>query len=315
MKFQTSTISSDDSDQRLDRWLKRLFPGLPQNLIQKALRKGDIRINGKKADSNYRLIENDEVKYPVFEEHTEIEKEVKASKLNLKEYTLYQDDDIFVLNKPQGIAVQGGTNIEDCIDDALHQLQFDKKDRPRLVHRLDKDTSGVLLLARTLKAAQFYATVFKEKHATKLYWAVTIGSPPQTKGMLKAPLLKHNETTYEKVTIDDEGKAAETRYKILKSTDEFTLMQLEPLTGRTHQLRVHCATFGFPILGDGKYGGKEAQLKIGKSRPTLHLHAKSLTIPTLSGQYLNIVAPLPKHMLETFKILGFSDENDKTTLY
>lgn len=315
MKIQTSTISAEDSEQRLDRWLKRLFPGLPQNLIQKALRKGDIRANGKKIDSNYRLIENDEIKYPIFEQNIMFKKENKTSRLNIKDYILYQDDDIFVLNKPQGIAVQGGTNIDDCIDNALGQLQFDKKDKPRLVHRLDKDTSGILLLARTLKAAQFYTNVFKEKRATKLYWAITVGNPSQTKGILKAALLKNNETTYEKVIIDDEGKEAETRYKVLKTKDKFTLVQLEPLTGRTHQLRVHCANYGFPILGDGKYGGKDAQLKIDKSRPTLHLHAKSLSIPTLSGQYLNIVAPLPKHMLETFKILGFNDENDKTTLY
>lgn len=298
-----SIIDQMQSNQRLDRWLKRLYPLTPQGHIQRLLRKGDIKVNGKKSEANYRLQEHDVVTHPEFSIPETDPKETKTSKLNLRNFIIYEDDDLYVLDKPQGIAVQGGTNISDSIADALPQLGKEA----RLVHRLDKDTSGILLIARHLKASQFYAECFKSKKTTKLYWAICCHAPKKDDGIIDLKLLKDTNSKYEKIIVSEEGKESQSRYKVLAKGRSYSLLELEPLTGRTHQLRVHSAEYGFPIYGDGKYGGKEAQEKLGTTRPTLHLHARALFIHAPSGQKLRFVAPLPKHMLETLDLLGFKD--------
>jgi 23S rRNA pseudouridine955/2504/2580 synthase len=225
----------------------------------------------------------------------------------LRDAVLYRDDWAIAVNKPAGLAVQGGTNTDRHVDALLDGLRFESRDRPRLVHRLDKDTSGVLLIARTPAAAAFFTRAFRDKTTRKIYWAITAGLPQLRQGRIDLALAKQAGIRGgERVHADEEGKSAVTYYSVVDHAGtRASWLALLPVTGRTHQLRAHCAALGTPILGDGKYGGNAAQLPGGAAAHQLHLHARSLDIPHPQRGTLSVTAPLPAHMRQMWEFFGF----------
>jgi 23S rRNA pseudouridine955/2504/2580 synthase len=313
---QTLTISPEESETRLDRWFRRHFPSVGHGLLEKWLRTGQVRVDGKRAKANHRLEAGQTVRVPPLPaEEAPAGKarpprtpvDAKTAQM-LRDAVLYRDDDVIVLNKPPGLAVQGGTGMSDRhLDAMLDALMFERDDRPRLVHRLDKDTSGVLLLGRTAQATAKLAAAFKSRQARKCYWALVVGVPKIAQGRIDAALAKLPGRAGEKMAVDeDDGKHAVTYYRIVDSAlKRAAWLELEPRTGRTHQLRAHCTLLGTPILGDGKYGAAEAFIAgTGISRK-LHLHARALRLPHPRGGMLEVVAPLPDHMAGSFEFFGF----------
>ncbi|HSV27947.1 MAG TPA: RluA family pseudouridine synthase [Candidatus Omnitrophota bacterium] len=316
MTVQTLTVTPDEADIRLDRWFRRHYPEVGHGLLEKWLRTGQVRVEGKRAKSNQRLEPGQQVRVPPIPTGDAPKPEAKrpvvdaATAKMLKDAVLYMDDDVIVLNKPPGLATQGGTGMGDKhLDAMLDALTFDKPDRPRLVHRLDKDTSGVLLLGRTAGAAAKLAAAFKSREAKKLYWALVVGVPKIRRGRIDAPLAKLTGKMGDKVAVDeDDGKRAVTWYRVVDNALRKTAwLEMEPRTGRTHQLRVHCALLTTPILGDGKYGGQDAFIAgTGISRK-LHLHSRAIRMPHPKGGVLQVVAPLPEHMAKSFDFFGFDE--------
>ena len=307
---QHITVSGEDDGIRLDRWFKRNFPDFPHATMEKALRKGDIRVDKKRVKSNARLEEGQVVRVPPFKPREENSKPLKKAakwtpqqEKSLQDSVIFKNEDVLVINKPAGISVQGGSGIKLSIDDMLGCLQFEKEDRPKLVHRLDKDTSGVLLLARRPAAAANMAELFKTKRTEKIYGAVLVGVPKHASGKISNKIMKTAAGAgKEKVRSDDDGKVATTLYRVLGTAGkQYSLVELVPITGRTHQLRVHMAENGTPILGDGKYGGKLAI--VNNMNKEMHLHAHKLTIP-YENKTLSFEATLPGHMVATLKLLG-----------
>ncbi len=307
------TISDDDNDIRLDRWFKRHFPNLQHAMLEKYLRKGAVRLDGKKAKSSDRIRAGQVLGYPEFGEDVAFVKAKPQTNEQDAEFVrslvLYKDANVIIINKPFGLPVQGGTKIKKSLDDMLGGLMFDAKERPKLVHRLDRDTSGVLVLARNTKSASLLAKMFAGKDIEKTYLALTHGRPLQTVGTIDYRLLKaeYGENSYERVAVDDEeGKYARTEYRVVEAlARRFALMELKPLTGRTHQLRVHMQAINCPIVGDEKYGGDELQAQDVGIADGLHLHARRIVIPAFgSGKKIDVTAPLPTHMKESFKALG-----------
>ena len=315
---ETRTIAEDEAGLRLDRWFSRHFPHLTHGRLEKLLRTGQVRVDGARAKANVRLEAGQLVRVPPLPDappdavkpgpHRISDSEAR----DLQAAVLYRDDDVIVLNKPPGLATQGGTGQTKHVDGMLDVLRFDAKDRPRLVHRLDKDTSGVLLLGRNARATAWLAEAFRDRHARKLYWALTVGVPQLAQGKIDMPLAKQVGPGGERMMGDDDaGKPAVTLYQVLETAGrKAAWLALAPLTGRTHQLRTHCAAMGTPIVGDGKYGGDDAYLR-GAISPLLHLHARSISIPRPRGGVLNVKAPLPPHMRETWKLFGLDEEDDR----
>lgn len=314
-KVKIIKVSSSDTGIRLDRWFKRNNPDISHIAIEKALRKGQVRVDGKRCKANFRLEEGMEIKIPAFLEtktknyssKQQDKKEVAPGLIDLiKKAIIFQDKDIIVLNKPEGIPVQGGTKIKFSIDDCLPFLTFGSKEIPKLVHRLDRDTSGVLILARSANVAGLISREFKERKVEKNYLAVVVGIPKLESGRINLPLLKGTESGYkEKVKVNKEnGLRAITDYKVVdKISDRAALVSLKPITGRTHQLRVHMCSQNTPILGDAKYGGSNAFIRdIEGLSDKLHLHAASMKLMN----YSEFKAELPKHFKQTLKFLGLS---------
>jgi 23S rRNA pseudouridine955/2504/2580 synthase len=218
----------------------------------------------------------------------------------------YRDDHILALNKPPGLAVQGGTNTRVHVDGLLDALRFGKAERPRLVHRLDKDTSGVLVLGRTAASTRWLAAGFRERKVRKLYWALVAGVPQPKEGVIRAPLAKLPGRRGDKVSVSEQGKPAETVYRVLEHAGRTVAsVAIEPLTGRTHQIRAHMAlVLGTPVLGDGKYGAGKA-FPDGVPVTGLQLHAAALELPMPSGSPLCIAAPIPISMRDLYGFLGF----------
>lgn len=308
-------VTSDEDGMRLDRWFKTHYPALTFGRLQKILRKGDVRVDGKRAKTNARLDAGQQVRVPPLGDYAKPEEgmEKRKPKVDPKDEAFVQDlvifknKDVLAINKPHGLAVQGGTKTDRHLDGMLDFLQFDADERPRLVHRLDRDTSGVMLLARNRKSSTELGRAFKMHETRKVYWAIVVGVPEAEAGTINLPLSKAGGKGKEKVIADEEsGKNAITEFEIIERAGmNFALVALWPKTGRTHQLRVHMAAIGCPILGDGKYGGKETQLGgIGeKVSRKVHLHAREID---LAGG-MRIVAPLPEHMRTTFDLWGFDE--------
>jgi 23S rRNA pseudouridine955/2504/2580 synthase len=223
---------------------------------------------------------------------------------------IYKDANAIVINKPPGLATQGGTGTTTHVDGLLDGLMFDLDVRPKLVHRLDKDTSGVLLLARTARAAAYFSKGFAGREAKKTYWGLTIGLPRIEAGVIEAALAKQPGSGGERMHVDEEaGLPAKTRYRVLdRAAGRAAWVEFLPLTGRTHQIRVHAAAMGHPLVGDAKYGGKEAFLTGGISRK-LHLHARRLVIDAPGGGKIDVTAELPGHIADSFALLGFDPAN------
>jgi 23S rRNA pseudouridine955/2504/2580 synthase len=314
---RTFTVSEDDDGIRLDRWFKRHMPDVSFNLVSRWARTGQLRVNGKRAGPGDRIEAGQEIRVPPPEaaparparpqrtREVLTEDEVQF----VRDMVIYADPHAFVLNKPPGLATQGGTKTTKHLDRLLDGIGDDRS-RPKLVHRLDKDTSGALLVARTARSAGHFAKAFSGRAARKFYWALVIGVPAGEEGEIDAPLAKQPGTGGEKMHIDEEhGLPAKTRWRVLdRAGNRAAWVELQPLTGRTHQLRAHMAALGHPIVGDAKYGGAEAFLTGGISRK-LHLHARRLKIEGPEGGKIDVTADLPAHIAESLSTLGFDKEN------
>ena len=315
---ETRIVDADEAEQRLDRWFKRHFPAVTHGQLSKLLRTGQIRIDGKRAKSNQRLEPGQAIRIPPLgleAPHLQFAKPARRDSetgAELIEAIIYRDDDMIALNKPAGLAVQGGSGTTKHVDGALDSLRFGYSERPRLVHRLDKDTSGVLVLARTQRAARRLTHAFRAKSALKVYWALVVGEPKPTNGQIELPIGKLPGKLGEKMAVDhEEGQSAVTRYVTLEKLGRrAALVALSPVTGRTHQLRVHMEAIGTPILGDGKYGGPEAFLQGDGVSRKLHLHARAIRIPDEDGVPIEIIAPLQDHMIRSFDFFGLEPELD-----
>lgn len=318
-------ISTEDDGIRLDRWFKRHLPNVTHSLLQKAARKGQVRLDGKKVETSTRIVAGQDLQFPndwgVMEPAKPVPAEARRQAVpadairDLEKAILYEDDEIIVINKPAGLAVQGGTGQSKSVDSILAGRAIARKEgRPRLVHRLDRDTSGVLLMGKTHQAAADLAGAFARKLAEKYYWALVLGVPDIPAGTIDLPIMKKadgKDSRMEKVQADDEGKKAITRYRIIESAARrLSWVELLPVTGRTHQLRVHMAEIGHPILGDGKYGGSEAFLDGGEVPKKLHLHARRLSLP-FRGKTLEFEAPLTGHMKTSWKLFEFSERRTR----
>ncbi len=313
------TVQPDDDGIRLDRWFKRHLPQVSFVMVSRWARTGQIRVDGKRADPADRLEAGQVLRVPPGGETPE--RAPRARKPLTEEQVaqaeamvLTQDRAAIVLNKPPGLATQGGSGTKEHVDGLLDAFVSDGP-RPRLVHRLDKDTSGVLLVARTPGSAAFFSKRFSGRSARKIYWALVVGVPDRDEGLIELPLAKQPGTGGEKMMVDhsEQGQSARTRYRVLdRAGNRAAWVELSPLTGRTHQLRVHMAALGHPIVGDGKYGGQGAFLTGTISRK-MHLHARRLIIDHPDGDMIDVVAPLPAHFANSMAQLGF-DEADGEAL-
>ncbi|QDH13759.1 RluA family pseudouridine synthase [Formicincola oecophyllae] len=311
MAVEHVTVTEDEADIRLDRWFRRRYPNLTQGAIQKACRTGQIRVDGKRAQTSTRLLPGQEVRIPPLPDVSRPAPPPPPDPLTrkrLESMILYQDDSVIVLNKPSGLATQGGPGIHEHIDMMLEALRPEGGDKPRLVHRIDRDTSGILLIARTPGVAAKLAAAFREREVEKTYWAIVTGRPNPAEGIVDQPLAKVGAGGGAVVVPadrkDEEAVSAKSAYEVVDAAArKFSWLKLSPLTGRTHQLRVHCESLGTPIVGDPRYGGEKAHPEGFADR--LHLHARELDIPHPQGGRLKVAAPLPPHMKETFSKLGF----------
>ena len=314
---QTLTVGEDEGEIRLDRWFRRRFPELSHGRLEKILRKGEVRVDGGKVKAGHRLKPGQMVRVPPLDTpppaRRSSRRQGQASEQDGKELLqriLHRDQSVLVLDKPAGLAVQGGSGTKRHIDGMLGALRFEAAERPRLVHRLDRDTSGILVLARHARAATALTAAFRDRTTEKLYWAIVVGVPPQSRGQINLPLAKTPGRDGERVRVDRaSGKPAVTDFMLIEQIgDQAAWLALWPRTGRTHQLRVHCAAIGTPILGDGKYGGIDAALPGMDLGPGLHLHARAIALPHPDGGTLSVEAPIPPHFRVTMRALGFNPE-------
>lgn len=299
-------ISPDDVGTRIEKFLAKKALGF--SLSQKLVRKKQILINGKVIKIGYKIEEGDEVSIPDIDISKKPIKKPTISKENLEKITkniIYKDDNLIVINKISGIATQGGSNIKFSVDNVLPYLKFDQDQTPRLVHRLDKDTSGILLIARNRGVAEILLEKFKNKKINKTYLALIAGTPVKKIGEINLPLLKKYQGKNEKVYVDEDGKEAITQYKILSSQNNISLVELKPITGRTHQLRVHLKEIGYPILGDYKYGKRDHN-----AFKRLALHAFKIEILDFFGENLAIKSELPEFIKNYEK---HNNVNDNTS--
>ncbi|MGZ9810946.1 RluA family pseudouridine synthase [Pseudoroseicyclus sp. H15] len=333
-------VPAGEGDQRLDRWLKKQFPGLGQGRIEKACRKGEIRIDGARAKASDRVEDGQTIRIPPL---GPLEKTapatpkppVRADEEMIRNAVLWKDEHIIALNKPPGLPSQGGSGQgERHVDGLSSALMFGYKEKPKLVHRLDKDTSGILLLARTDRVARRLSEGFRHRNTRKIYWAVVGGAPLPRKASIKFALAKMpgrgRGGEGEKMRAIHPGqinevegaKRAQTDYVVIENAGQrLSWVGLAPITGRTHQLRAHMAEIGHPILGDGKYGGS-GQENLGDGwgasaggalSRKLHLHARSITLEhPVTGAMLTLTAPLPEHMQRTWDFFGW-DPRDAAT--
>ncbi|GGD56602.1 RluA family pseudouridine synthase [Croceicoccus mobilis] len=311
------TVGADDDGARLDRWFKRHLPQIGFNTISRWARTGQIRLDGKRAKPEDRITKGQEIRVPPGgAEMSTARPERRRVPLTEEELAeadamvLHRDRAAIVLNKPPGLATQGGTGTKHHVDkllDAFVPEGDTRTPKPKLVHRLDKDTSGVLLTAATPGSAAFFSKRFSGRSAKKIYWALVTGVPDISAGTIDLALAKQPGTGGEKMMPLEDGQPAKTKYRVVdRAGNKAAWVELEPLTGRTHQLRVHMAAIGHPIVGDGKYGGQAAFLTGSISRK-MHLHARRLIIDHPDGVPLDVTAPLPEHFAASMEQLGFDE--------
>lgn len=319
---EVRTVVGDETNMRLDRWFKLHFPDVTHGRIEKLLRTGQIRVDGKRAKAGQRLDAGAQVRVPPGLAGAVDRGQASGAKVGpgaepkisradaaaLQAAILYKDDDLIALNKPPGLAVQGGSGQARHLDAMLAALRFGATERPRLVHRLDKDTSGVLILARNRRAATALTAAFKGQAVRKIYWAAVAGVPKPYRGSIDLPVAKRATGGRERMTGDRvAGQPAVTHYVVAGRFEQAAAwLALSPETGRTHQLRVHCAAIGHPILGDGKYGGRAAFPAALQGVKALQLHAREIAVPhPRDGTTVRVTAPLPPHMDALWETLGF----------
>lgn len=307
-------VTAEDSGARVDRWFQRHYPQLPFSRLQKMLRGGHIRVDKKRVKANDRLLVGMTVRVPPIDDRAK----PATPKFNaedaafIRSLILFEDKDVMVLNKPHGLAVQGGSGTTRHIDGMLKNMPNKRGDTPKLVHRLDRDTSGCLMVAKTRAAATHFGKVFSTRSARKIYWALVVGVPNPAQGRISCFLAKRSTEDGEQMTVVENGEAGAqhslTHYSVVdRAGQSFAWLTLKPVTGRTHQLRVHMQEMGNPIIGDPRYFHLD---NWNWERPEnlsdgLHLHARRLSIPLPSGKYADVTAPLPEHMRQSFDNLGF----------
>ncbi|MEM9881136.1 MAG: RluA family pseudouridine synthase [Pseudomonadota bacterium] len=309
-KVQHVAIAAGDDGIRLDRWFKRYVPALSFGQLSKMLRKGEVRIDGKRADGKTKIATGQELRIPPLSGRLQAAQPKPTQGISdadrdfMRTLILHEDDAVIALNKPAGLATQGGSGITRHVDGLLAGLVQKGAARPKLVHRLDKDTSGVLLLGKTGAAAAALTQAFRQRDAQKTYHAIVNGLPNPRDGRITQPIEKAPGAHGEKMVPTDTGKPAVTEFEVLDHAGgKAALVELYPQTGRTHQLRVHMAYIGCPIVGDGKYGGKDAFLTGAISRK-LHLHAKAISLSHPDGGAFSIEAPHPEHFSQSLDVLG-----------
>ena len=311
---QTVTVTPDEAGMRVDRFFEARFPGLSFSHIQRIIRKGEVRVNGKRVEPKDRLEAGQAVRIPPLKlEQPKPERgdsEADKTRAFLKSITLYEDADVLVLNKPMGLAVQGGSGTTQHLDGMLEALRDRHGQRPRLVHRLDKDTAGCLLVARSRFAAAALAKTFRSRAARKDYWALVAGVPKPRQGRISTFLAKEEreEESFMRIAAHGEKGAshAVTYYAVIETAgQQLAWLSLKPVTGRTHQLRAHLAHIGHPILGDPKYFSKENWQLPGGMQNRLHLLARRIVVPHPRGGVIDVSAPLPPHIVQSWNLLGF----------
>ena len=311
-------VEPDEAGMRLDRWFKVHFPGLGFGPLQKLLRSGQVRVDGGRVKSDARVQPGQTVRVPPLDVDAKLKSGPIAGK-DLKHSTdfellsrmvLHEDEKVIVLNKPPGLAVQGGSGVARHIDQMLEAWTSPKGEKPRLVHRLDRDTSGVLVIARTRGAAQKLTAAFRERDTKKTYWALVKGVPRKHEDKISTWLVKEPTVDGDRMRIarhgEDGADHAVSFYRVLETAAQnLAWLEMEPYTGRTHQLRVHALHIGHPIIGDPKYFDDDHNWDFpGGVQKKLHLHARRIDIPHPSGGRLRVTAPLPSHMVQTWNLLG-----------
>lgn len=313
-------VQEDEADMRLDRWFKVHYPGLAFGQLQKLLRSGQIRVDGKRVKAETRVKAQQIVRVPPLNLSKAPVPTMRMLRDKhdhdvLSQILLYEDEKIFVFNKPAGLAVQGGSGVNRHIDGMLDAWRNKKGEKPRLVHRLDRETSGVLLVAKTRKAAQALTHAFRERTTKKIYWALVRGVPKKKEDKISTWLVKEQTKDGDRMRVCAHGEPdsshAISHYRLIeKAGRDLSWLELEPYTGRTHQLRVHTAHIGHPIIGDAKYFYHDSNWSLmGGIQNKLHLHARFIRIPHPSGGTFEIVAPLPPHMVQSFNLLALNQDN------
>lgn len=320
---ETQQVSEAEAGMRLDRWFKLHYPQITHAYLSKLLRTGRVRVEGARAKPGTRLSPGQEVRVPPLGFETrpadarrKAEPLTAAERAFFRSLVLFEDKDLFVLDKPAGLAVQGGTKTVRHIDRLLDGLGVEFEERPRLVHRLDKDTSGVLVIARRRSVASSLGRQFATRSVRKVYWALVRGVPKPPQGKVVTPLVKTAGPEGDRVRAAGPGEQerarhATTHYAVIdRAGHKLAWVSLKPVTGRQHQLRAHMAMIGHPILGDEKYGGDEDLPANMENK--LHLHARRISFPHPRGGTLDVTAPLPEHMRASFALYGFdADKYDR----
>ncbi len=312
---QNVAVTADEAGMRVDRFLETRCPRLSFSHIQRVIRKGEVRVNGKRTQPNNRLESGQSVRIPPL--RLDQQKKPRApgneadekTRAFLKSITLYEDADVLVLDKPMGLAVQGGSGTARHLDGMLEVLRDANGQRPRLVHRLDKDTAGCLLVAKTRFAAAALAKTFRSRAARKIYWALVAGAPKPRQGRISTFLAKEERAEESHMRIARHGEAgashAVTYYAVVETAGPaLAWVSLKPVTGRTHQLRAHMAHIGHPIVGDPKYFARENWELPGGMQNKLHLVARRIVVPHPRGGTIDVTAPLPPHMRQSWNLIG-----------
>src|SRR5271156_2603248 len=331
-KAASYEISEDEAGMRLDRWLHRRFPDVANSHLMRIVRKGEVRVSGKRADVSTRLESGESVRVPPLKIAPQKASTVKCANPGdleaIRAMTLFEDRDVLVLNKPYGLAVQGGSGTKRHVDGMLEALADRQGNRPVLVHRLDRDTSGVLMIAKSRKIAAELGEIFRSRQAKKIYWALVEGVPKPAQGRISMFLAKgegmgdargQGRAELERMRVakhgDPDAQHSLTLYAVVdKVSPRLAWLSMRPVTGRTHQLRAHCEAIGHPIVGDPKYNRRPLNDPARSDplravppglEPKLHLLARRLIVPHPRGGIIDVTAPLPEHMRAAFEMFGF----------
>ncbi|GGA80929.1 pseudouridine synthase [Brucella endophytica] len=317
---EQKTVEAGETGMRLDRWFKVHYPGLGFGHLQKLLRSGQIRVDGGRAKADTRIQPGQTIRIPPLGVDEKAPGPLTGRTIRnqgdadvLAQMLLYEDAKVYVFNKPAGLAVQGGSGVTRHVDDMLEAWRNKKGEKPRLVHRLDRDTSGVLVVAKTRGAAQALTKAFRERDTKKTYWALVKGVPRRREDKISTWLVRETTPDGDRMRVCEHGEPdadhAVSFYRIVESAGRnLTWVEMEPYTGRTHQLRVHAAHIGNPIIGDPKYFEADTNWDFpGGIQNRLHLHARRIRIPNPGGGIIDVTAPLPPHMVQSWNLLGFDE--------